>query len=87
MNTEVFTCWVEQLLLPNLPEKSVVVMDNATFHKGKDMQKMIEDSGHTLIYLPPYSPDLNPYFYPQIKKCYMVRKIKHLKEGKECMIR
>ena len=35
-------------------------MDNASFHKGKEMQKMLEDSGHTLLYLPPYSPDLNP---------------------------
>ena len=34
-------------------------MDHATFHKGKNMQKLIEDSGHTLLYLPPYSPDLN----------------------------
>jgi transposase len=32
-------------------------MDNAAFHKGKDMQKMLEDAGHSL---PPYSPDLNP---------------------------
>ena len=35
-------------------------MDNATFHKGKEMQKMIEEAGHTLLYPPPYSPDLNP---------------------------
>lgn len=55
VDTAVFTCWVEQLLLPNLPEQSVIVMDNATFHKGHDMQKIIEDSGYTLLYLPPYS--------------------------------
>lgn len=60
VNTEVFTCWVEQILLPNLPTESVVVMDNASFHKGKDMQKMLKDFGHTLLYLPPYSPDFNP---------------------------
>ena len=60
VNTEVFTCWVQQILLPNLPEESIVVMDNASFHKGSDMQKLLQDSGHTLLYLPPYSPDLNP---------------------------
>ena len=38
VNKEVFTCWVEQILLPNLPKESVVIMDNAAFHKGKDMQ-------------------------------------------------
>ncbi|MDX1916875.1 MAG: transposase [Rickettsiaceae bacterium] len=43
-----------------LPKESVVVMDKASFDKGKDMQKMTEDSGGTLLYLPPYSPDLNP---------------------------
>ncbi len=60
VDTAVFTCWVDKILLPNLPEKSVIVMDNATFHKGEEMQKLLQDSGHTLLYLPPYSPDLNP---------------------------
>jgi transposase len=60
VDTGVFTSWVEQDLLPKLPKNSVIVMDNATFHKGRDMQIMIENSGHTLLYLPPYSPDLNP---------------------------
>jgi transposase len=35
-------------------------MDNASFHKGQDMVNALEDGGHTLLYLPPYSPDLNP---------------------------
>lgn len=60
VNTDVFTSWVEQILLPQLPKESVIVMDNAAFHKGKDMQKIFEDSRHILLYLPPYSPDLNP---------------------------
>ena len=60
MDTAVFIAWTEPILLPNIPEKSAIVMDNATFHQGQDMQNMIEDSGYTLLYLPPYSPDLNP---------------------------
>ena len=60
VNTDVFTSWLQQILLPTLPAKSVIVMDNASFHKGKGMQKMLEELGHTLLYLPPYSPDLNP---------------------------
>ena len=60
VNTDAFTCWVLQILLPNLFEKSVIVMDNASFHKGEEMQAAIKNSGHTLLYLPPYSPDLNP---------------------------
>jgi transposase len=59
VNTDVFTSWVKQDLLPKLPPNAVIVMDNASFHKGKEMQQAIADAGHTLLYLPPYSPDLN----------------------------
>ncbi len=60
IDTESFTVWVKQELMPALPFKSVIVMDNASFHKGKLMQQTIESNGHILEYLPPYSPDLNP---------------------------
>jgi transposase len=60
VNTSIFNAWVTQDLIPKPPEKSVVVMDNATFHKGKDMVISLEEAGHKLLYLPPYSPDLNP---------------------------
>ena len=60
INTDVFTGWMTNDLLPKLPVQSVLIMDNAAFHKNKAMQKMIENAGHTLLYLPPYSPDLNP---------------------------
>jgi transposase len=49
-----------QDLLPKLPLHSVVVMDNATFHKRQDTRDAIQNAGHTLEYLPAYSPDLNP---------------------------
>jgi transposase len=60
VDSAIFTSWVEQILLPALSEKAVIVMDNATFHKGIDMQTLIANAGHSLLYLPPYSPDLNP---------------------------
>ncbi len=60
VNTEIFNAWVIEDLIPKLPPRSVVILDNATFHKGSLMKKAIEDAGHTLLYLPPYSPDLNP---------------------------
>lgn len=59
INTDLFTGWIEQDLLPKLPANSVLVMDNATFHKSQTMQETIKKAGHTLEYLPPYSPDLN----------------------------
>jgi transposase len=47
-------------LLPKLPKNSVIVMDNASFHKRTDIQTAILEAGHILEYLPPYSPDFNP---------------------------
>lgn len=55
-----FYGWIEKDLLPKLTKKSVLVMDNAAFHKRKKMIELIESKEHILEYLPPYSPDLNP---------------------------
>lgn len=60
INTDIFTGWIEQDLIPKLPPNSVIVMDNAAFHKGEVMKQSLQNSGHTLLYLPPYSPDYNP---------------------------
>ena len=60
VNSEIFLTWVTQELLPQLPPKSVIVMDNASFHKRLDIQESIRRAGHTLLFLPPYSPQLNP---------------------------
>jgi transposase len=60
INTDIFTGWIEQDLIPKLPPNSVVVMDNAAFHKGDAMKQSLQNAGHTLLYLPPYSPDYNP---------------------------
>lgn len=56
ITADIFTAWVGQDLLPKLPEKSVIVMDNATFHKRADTQDLIRTAGHTLIFQPAYSP-------------------------------
>jgi len=60
INSDVFYAWLTGDLLPNTPPDSVIVMDNATFHKRSDMGSAITDAGHIPEYLPPYSPDLNP---------------------------
>ena len=60
IDSHIFIHWLEKDLLPKLPEKSVIIMDNASFHKKKDIPSLIERAGHTLEYLPTYSPDLNP---------------------------
>ena len=60
INTNIFTAWLIQDLVPKLPPNSIVVMDNASFHKSTLIKEVIHQAGHTLEYLPPYSPDLNP---------------------------
>lgn len=59
-NTELFTKWVEEFLIKELEPGQTVIMDNASFHKSPKVQKLIESVGCKLIFLPPYSPDLNP---------------------------
>ena len=59
-NTVLFNMWVEDFLVPHLKPGQVVVLDNATFHKSETTRRLIEAAGCTLLFLPPYSPDLNP---------------------------
>jgi len=58
-NRTVFETWLETCLVPVLTTRQVVVMDNATFHKGGRIQQLIQSVGYKLLYLPPYSPDCN----------------------------
>ena len=69
-NTELFNVWVEKCLIKELIHGQVVVMDNATFHKSQKTKELIESVGCKLIFLPPYSPDLNPIekFWANMKR-------------------
>ncbi|BCM93552.1 hypothetical protein IAD21_05443 [Abditibacteriota bacterium] len=49
-----------QDVLPHLPQGSVLVLDNARIHHGQSLKEAVEAAGHSLLYLPPYSPDFNP---------------------------
>ena len=59
-NTEVVDAYFEKVLLPLLPPGSVIVLDNARFHQSPTTQKLVQGAGCQLLFLPPYSPDLNP---------------------------
>ena len=60
IDADVFYGWLTQQLLPVIAPNSVIVLDNATFHKREDALKAVKEQGHILEFLPPYSPDLNP---------------------------
>ena len=59
IDADIFNLWLKGDLLPKLPPASVLVMDRATFHRREDTKAAIKAAGHTLEYLPAYSPDLN----------------------------
>ncbi len=60
MNGAAFKAYVEQALAPNLQPGDIVIMDNLASHKVDGVRKAIKAVGAHLLYLPPYSPDLNP---------------------------
>jgi DDE superfamily endonuclease len=68
---EVFEAYLERVLLPSLRPGQVVVMDNLSSHKGSRARELIEERGCKLMYLPPYSPDLNPIeeAFPSSRHC------------------
>ena len=59
-NSLLFNHWLEHHLLKELKTPSVLILDNARFHKKDDVKSIAEKAGHTVLFLPPYSPDFNP---------------------------
>ena len=59
-DADIFLAFVEQVLCPALKQGDLVVMDNLSSHKVPGVRARIESVGAHLLYLPPYSPDLNP---------------------------
>ena len=59
-DTLAFNAWLEHQLCPLLDETHVVILDNAPFHKGSETQRLIAETGASLLFLPPYAPELNP---------------------------
>jgi transposase len=60
INAISFLAWVIQFLVPTLRPGDVVIMDNLSSHKAAAVRRAIRSAGAKLIFLPPYSPDLNP---------------------------
>lgn len=58
-NRDLFEAWLSQSLIPQLEPGDIIIVDNATFHKGESIRELVEDAGCEIWYLPAYSPDLN----------------------------
>lgn len=71
--------WLEKFLLPLVTPGQVIIMDNAPFHNSRRIKKLIEEAGCELVYLPTYSPDLNPieHWWHKIKNAIKKELIKY----------
>jgi transposase len=69
INSESFLIYVREVLVPTLRRGNIVVMDNLGSHKAKAIRQAITRTGARLVFLPPYSPDLNPIeqFFAKLK--------------------
>ncbi len=75
MNGEMFKAYVERVLAPTLRRGDIVFMDNVSVHKVAGIREAVEARGATVVYLPPYSPDLNPIEQVFAKLKAILRKI------------
>ena len=74
VNGETFRVWVERMLAPTLEPGDIVVLDNLGSHKGRAVRAAIRAAGAHLLFLPPYSPDLNPIEQVFAKLKHLLRK-------------
>ena len=58
--TSFFNVWLEKVLIPELSPGKVIILDNASFHRSEESKRIVEKAGCQLLFLPAYSPDLNP---------------------------
>jgi transposase len=76
LNGELFGAYIKQCLAPTLSEGDIVIMDNCSSHKVKDILQPIFDMNATVLFLPPYSPDFNPIEMSWSKMKSILRKSK-----------
>ncbi len=74
INAASFTAWVEEHLCPTLKPGDIVILDNLSSHKKPAIRRAIRAKGAHLLFLPPYSPDLNPIEQVFAKLKHLLRK-------------
>jgi putative transposase len=84
INGECFTAYVERVLLPTLRCGDIVIMDNLGSHRGQAVRQAIRSTGARLLFLPKYSPDLNPIEMLFAKLKHLLRKAAKRTEDTIC---
>ena len=69
MNGRIFETWIETQLAPALSPGDVVILDDVAFHKTPRAEKLVKARGAWILFLPPYSPDLNPTSRHLFRNC------------------
>ena len=77
INGAIFLSWVQQQLVPTLQSGDIVVMDNLQSHKVAGVREAISSVGARVLYLPPYSPDLNPIETVFSKFKWIIKSLEH----------
>jgi transposase len=82
-----FECWFEGMLLKSVPKNSILIMDNASFHRKKRLHELAKQVGCEVLFLPPYSPDLNPIEkYWAWLKGRLRKMLYHYDDFMECLV-
>jgi putative transposase len=76
-DSSIFEVYIKDVLIAELKEGMVVVMDNINFHHSEKVREIIENAGCKIIFLPTYSPDLNPIEHQWFKIKNQIRKTTH----------
>ena len=85
-NRDLFEAWLSQSLIPKLNSGDIIILDNATFHKGETIRKIVEEAGCELWYLPAYSPDLNKIEnWWSVLKTWMKQMLPEFETVRECV--
>ncbi|MGL5079350.1 MAG: IS630 family transposase, partial [Waterburya sp.] len=85
-NRDLFETWLTESLIPQLQPGDIIIIDNATFHKGQSIQEIVEEAGCEIWYLPPYSPDLNKIErWWSVLKTWMKQRVKEFETIRECV--
>jgi transposase len=81
INGNSFVAYVEQVLVPTLKNGDVVIMDNLGSHKVTGVREAIEAAGASLMFIPPYSPDMNPIeqAFAKLKALLRAKKLRTMK--------
>ena len=85
MTKDLFVSWFDQILVPELTPGKIIILDNAKVHKSPEILDLADSAGCKVVFLPPYSPDLNPIekFWANLKRAIksVVRKVSTFKDA------